>query len=342
MFDFGILWINARNLQYIKKFNPKKAIRLADNKYKTKRFLSARWIPVPETYDIIKDRKQLYAYDFSKLPVDDFIVKPVRGSRGRGIYRVKLEKEKLEAGFLESLSFDKILSPLSVNASTSCRYKISWKYIDDASFRRHLVDILDGKNSLTSRKDTIMLEEVLIPGSWFEQFCAWGLSDIRVIVFNLIPVAAMLRIPTEQSDGKANLDRGAVAMWVEIGSGRIYSMYYKGKIYTKDFPPEYAPFAHQYLSYRDDILSYSSKIQYFANLWYLALDRVITSDGPKLLEINARAWLKFQNVAVLPLKKRLHRIKDVHIVNPEKGVEIAKTVFSKHTTSSVISDSQVL
>ena len=66
-------------------------------------------------------------------------------------------------------------------------------------------------------------------------------------------------------------------------------MYYKGKIYTKDFPPEYAPFAHQYLSYRDDILSYSSKIQYFANLGYLALDRVITSDGPKLLEINARA-----------------------------------------------------
>jgi hypothetical protein len=43
-------------------------------------------------------------------------------------------------------------------------------------------------------------------------------------------------------------------------------MYKDKKIYTKDFPEPYGNFAHQHLPYWDDILSYSSKIQYFANL----------------------------------------------------------------------------
>jgi hypothetical protein len=34
--------MNARNLKYIKKFNPKRAVRLADNKLKTKKFLAER------------------------------------------------------------------------------------------------------------------------------------------------------------------------------------------------------------------------------------------------------------------------------------------------------------
>jgi len=42
MLNFGILGINARNLLYIKKFNPKKGIRLANNKLETKLFLSER------------------------------------------------------------------------------------------------------------------------------------------------------------------------------------------------------------------------------------------------------------------------------------------------------------
>jgi hypothetical protein len=42
MNDFGILGINRRNLDFIKKFNPQKGIRLADNKYETKEFLSQR------------------------------------------------------------------------------------------------------------------------------------------------------------------------------------------------------------------------------------------------------------------------------------------------------------
>jgi len=340
MLDFGILGMNARNLQYIKKFNPLKAIRLADNKFRTKRFLWQRWIPVPETYDIIKNRDQLYAYDFSSLPCDDFIVKPVRWSRWRWIYRVKTLENTPEVWYLDKLSmFDVLFTKHSPYVDQW--YKISWEYVNDTTYRRFLLDILDGKNSLTSKRDSIMLEETLVPGSWFEAYCDFGLADIRVIVFNLIPVAAMLRVPTKESDGKANLDRWAIGMWVEVGSGKIYAMYKDKKIYTKDFPDPYGSFAHQHLPYWDDILSYSSKIQYFANLGYLALDWVITDEGPKLLEINARAGLKFQNASLLPLRKRLNRIKDVKITSPEKWVEIAQTLFTKHK-AQVITDSKIL
>lgn len=72
---FGILGINKRNIHYITKLNPAKSIRLADNKYQTKEFLSARAIPVPDTLDVIKTRKQLASYDFSQLG-QDFVVKP--------------------------------------------------------------------------------------------------------------------------------------------------------------------------------------------------------------------------------------------------------------------------
>jgi hypothetical protein len=153
----------------------------------------------------------LYQYDFSSLPKDDFIVKPVRGSRGRGIYRMKLSDEPKHVGYLRRLGmFDQLFTKHSPYVDQ--RYKISGDYVDDTTMRRYLVDILDGKHSLTSRRDAIMLEEVLVPGSGFEAYCAHGLADIRIIVFNLIPVAAMLRVPTAISDGKANLDRGAIGM----------------------------------------------------------------------------------------------------------------------------------
>jgi len=61
---YSILGINKRNLAYIKKLNPQKNIRLADNKHKTKLFLEQRGIPVPKTYAYITDRKQLLDFDF--------------------------------------------------------------------------------------------------------------------------------------------------------------------------------------------------------------------------------------------------------------------------------------
>ncbi len=337
MFDFGILWMNARNLSYIRKFNNKKAIRLADNKEKTKRFLHARWIPVPETYALIKTYDQLWSFNFRDIEADQFIIKPVRWSRGRWIYRVGCLWTIKQSTIMQfwPQTFDFSISKHSPYVDEY--YKVGSSLVDDTTLRRYLLDILYWRNSLVWDKDQILIEELLVPWWGFEPFCEHGLADIRVIVFNLIPVAAMLRVPTPESDGKANLDRWALWMGIEVWSWKVYWMYVWWKIHQGHFPDKYKSFAHKTIPYWDEILLYSSKIQYFANLWYLALDWVITPDWPKLLEINARAWLKFQLAAQLPLKRRLEKIGDLKVVTPEKWVEIAQTLFSHHKTPPVAS-----
>jgi len=58
----GILGMNARNLLYVRPFNPKKAMALADDKLKTKAFLMARGIPAAKIYARIDNRQYIRKY----------------------------------------------------------------------------------------------------------------------------------------------------------------------------------------------------------------------------------------------------------------------------------------
>lgn len=192
-------------------------------------------------------------------------------------------------------------------------------------------DILDGKYSITGNSDTILIEEKLIPNRDFAKYCEHGLADIRVIVFNLVPVAAMLRLPTAESGGKANLARGGIGLGLNVATGTVEKLLRNKKVYQNEFPEGYEEMQGDRLPYWDLILQYSSKIQFYTNLGYLALDWVITTDGPKLLEMNARAGLEVQNANILPLRRRLEQVSNLAITDPEKGVEIAKTLFDTDT-----------
>ncbi len=346
MFDFWILGINARNLLYIKKFNPKKSIRLADNKLKTKEFLKQRWIPVPETFAVINNRKELFEFDRKSLPEEEFVVKPNKWSKWQWIKIVKLiendyiDRENIVLNFTKKFSIWRFFNFIDKFSNiydfwyenNKLKFKI-WNDIYDYSyFLTTLVDILDGKYSLSEWWDKILVEEKLEPGENFQRFCRYWLADIRVIVFNLIPVAAMIRVPTQWSWWKANIAQWWVWLWIEVWSWKIKSMYFKGEIFDKKFPWWFEQFYKKKIPFWDDILLYSSKIQYFVNIWYLALDWVITDEWPKLLEINARAWLEVQNASKVYLKKRLEKISDIKVNEPEKGVEIAKSLFTTEKT----------
>ena len=340
MLNFGILWNNARNLLYIKKFNDKKSIRLANNKINTKNFLSARWIPFAKTYAIIKDRKELFDIDFGKLPNKEFVIKPNKWSKWKWIYIAKflwtIEKnEKWEVKNIfdkAKLYVNKIADKIQNLPNLPHYYEIWWEMINDNTFRRYVLDNLDGKNSMTIWWDKVIVEEKIQAGEWFTEFCKHWLADIRIIVFNLVPVSAMVRMPTYKSEGKANLAKWGIWLWIEIGIWKISSMFENQKIYKWKFKEEFKSLKWHKLPYWDDILFLSSKIQYFVNLWYLALDWVITEDGPKLLEINARAGLEVQNISGMKLKNTLNKISDLKISDPEKWVEIAKSLFSKEAT----------
>lgn len=342
MLDFGILGNNARNLLYIKKFNDKKGIRLANNKLQTKDFLGERSIPFAKTYGIISDRKELYEFDFSYLPKKNFVIKPNHWSKWQWVYIVKYIDEnnpphsplppapsKPKNTFQKRWQkFKKLFFQGFDDSNHHGSYQIWDSVLTDQEFRRRLVDILDGKHSMNIWWDKIIIEEKLIAGELFKDFCEYGLADIRVIVFNLVPVATMIRVPTASSGGKANLAQWWIWLGIEVGSGKITSLLWKEKIYKKKFPKKFAHFQNKKLPYWNDILFLSSKVQYFVNLGYLALDWVITNEWPKLLEINARAGLEVQKVCDIKLKNVLHKIADLKIIDPEKWVEIAKSLFT--------------
>lgn len=295
----GILGINARNLLYIRPYNKKKVIRMADDKLKTKHFLSARGIPVPKLYGVIKDKEELEKYDFASLP-NSFVLKPNFGFGGEGIIVIVNKRE--EYWVTES----------------------GKKYTKE-NFKEHILDILDGRYSIANMSDWAFFEQRIITHDSLKLYSSEGLPDIRVVVHNLIPVMAMLRLPTVESEGKANLHMGGLGVGVDIAKGEATYVTYKNKII--DEIPGVGPIKRFKIPFWDEILMIASKVQLMTNLGYLAADIALDQNGPVLLEINARAGLGVQIANLAPLRKRLERIEGVKVATPEKGVRIAKDMF---------------
>jgi alpha-L-glutamate ligase-like protein/uncharacterized protein (TIGR02421 family) len=296
----GILGMNARNLLYIRPFNKKKAVRLADDKLKTKHFLSARGIPVPRLYATIQTSEELERFDFSSLP-KSFVLKPNLGYGGEGII------------------------PIAENRG-SFFVKSSGDLVNLPEFKEHINDILEGRFSISELQDTAFFEQLIICDPRLAEYAYKGLPDIRVVVHNLIPVMAMLRLPTKESDGKANLHQGAVGVGIDIARGTATHIVYKNKII--DEVPGLGPIRGFTIPYWDEILLIAVRIQLATNLGYCAVDLCIDHNaGPVLLEINARAGLSLQLANLAPLRRRLERIQGVKVTTPEKGVRIAQELF---------------
>jgi len=298
----GILGINARNLLYIKPYNKKKAIKLADNKIKTKRFLEARGVPVPKLIATIGTREEAEKFDFDILP-NAFVLKPNFGFGGEGIIPIANKREK--------------------HWITA-----SGKKIDKEFMMNHVIDILDGRFSISNISDTAFFEQLIIPDDVLSAYTYEGLPDIRVIVYNLVPVMAMLRLPTKESGGKGNLHQGAVGVGIDIATGKTTYIARKNKVV--DEVPDIGPIEGLKIPHWDEILHIASNIQIVTNLGYLAVDIAIDKNtGPVLLEINARAGLGVQIANLAPLRKRLERVQGIKVTSPEKGVRIAKDMFGK-------------
>lgn len=298
----GILGINARNLLYIKPFNPKKAIQLADNKIKTKKFLAARGIPVPKLINTITTREEAEAFNFDSLP-NQFVLKPNCGFGGEGIIPIANKKD----GYFITVNGDKVTKQEMLD---------------------QIIDILDGRFSIASASDTAFFEQLLIADKSVGAYSYEGLPDVRIIVYNLIPVMAMLRLPTKESKGKANLHQGAVGVGIDIGSGKATYIARRNKIIEEI--PGFGRVDNLKIPFWDEILLMASKIQLATNLGYLAADIAVDKNsGPVILEINARAGLGVQIANLAPLQKRLERIKGIRVTTPEKAVQIAKDMFGR-------------
>lgn len=314
----GILGMNARNLLYIKPYNPNKAIKLADDKIKTKQYLSARGIPVPKLYGSIKSIAELEKFDFNTLP-QAFALKPSQGFGGEGIIPIIGKKEN--------------------NYKTASNDNITIEELKD-----HIRDIIDGRYSISGENDIAFFEQYIISNEKLAKYSYAGLPDIRIVVHNLIPVMAMLRLPTKESKGKANLHQGAIGVGIDIAKGQTTHLSYKNRI-IEELPDGLGKLNNIKIPFWDEMLMIASQTQLITNLGYMAVDISIDHhSGPVLLEINARAGLGLQIANLAPLRKRLERIEGITVTNPKKGVRIAKDIFGNTVEKEIanISGKQII
>jgi len=310
-----ILGMNARNLAYIRPYNKKKAIKLADDKLATKELLIKTEIPTPRLFGVINTIKDFEDFDWKKLPAN-FVIKPNRGFGGEGILilRRSVKKEK----FLKQ--------PLKRRKWISSAGEI-W---DFEHLKSHILDILDGSFSLQGLPDTAFIERKLITHPIFKEYTRKGIPDIRIVVFNKVPVMAMLRLPTEKSRGRANVVQGAIGVGVDIGTGVTTTAVakVKGHRVVDKHPDSGQELAGLEIPDWDKILEMSVEAQVASGLGYLGVDIAIDKRyGPEILELNARPGLEIQVANLEGLAGRLRRVKGLKVKSMAHGVRIARDLF---------------
>jgi alpha-L-glutamate ligase-like protein len=191
-FSRKILGINQRNLSFIRRLNPQKYKKYADDKLLTKRVLGKKKIKTPDLYKIIRTKQQLDYINWSALP-KSFVIKPNRGTHGSGII-VFYGKKK---GRLEWIMPN--MDTMNVEA-----------------VKLHVMDILDGKYSIDGKQDVAFFEERVSNHPILKPYAYRGIPDIRVIVYNSYPIMAELRLPTRESKGTANLHAGGIGVGIDI------------------------------------------------------------------------------------------------------------------------------
>lgn len=265
----GVMGINRRNGDYVLRYNPRSQYPLVDDKIRTKELAKRAGIVVPPLYGIIESEHDIR--DFADLvePHQDFVIKPSQGAGGDGILVVG---DRFE-GYYRTTS-GRIINPEEVDF--------------------HLSGILSGVYSLGGHRDRALVEYRVRSTPLFDRISFEGVPDLRIIVLRGYPVAAMLRLPTRQSQGKANLHQGAIGVGVDLASGiTVGGTWHNHKI---DRHPD-TGHAVSGLSIPDwnTCLELASRCYDLTGLGYLGVDLVMDAEhGPMMLELNARPGLNIQ------------------------------------------------
>ena len=311
--------MNARNLAYIRPYNFRNAIRLADNKLRSKEALFNAGIPVPKIYGIVRNRRELEVFKWADLP-KSFVLKPNHGIGGEGI--------KIIYGQKKDLSW----------VSTEGK-KITIKDIQN-----HIMNIFDGFYSLSGISDIAFFEERIKISKTFKPYSYRGIPDIRIIVFNKVPVMAMLRLPTKESGGKANLHLGGIGVGIDVATGTTTNAVLYDEVIEKT-PDTNLTLSGIKIPYWKRILEIAIKCQEVSKLGYIGVDVAVDRDiGPVVLEINARSGLSIQIANLAPLKYRLKKVKGLKVKSESHGIRIAQDLFGGEIEQEIeeISGKQIL
>jgi alpha-L-glutamate ligase-like protein len=282
----GILGINHRNLAFIQESNQRALYPRVDNKIITKTICHANGIPVPETYAII--RRYGDVRQFPKLIGDrtEFVVKPASGAAGRGIIVVARRKGK--------------------DYETP-----SGRLITEGDLDYHLSTILSGLYSLGGQVDRAIVEQRIIMHPTMERIAVGGTPDVRVILYRNVPVMAMVRLPTIQSEGRANLHQGAAAAAVHLVTGRTFGGVCNSRMISRHPDTGELIGGLEIPGWRE-LLAASMKLADALEMGYIGVDFVVDAKiGPVVLEANARPGLAIQVAHRIGLLPRLKMIESM-------------------------------
>lgn len=311
----GIMGINRRNADYVLKYNKRSLYPVVDDKIITKERAIAEGINVPEMYGIIETEKQIERLDSIIADRSDFVIKPAQGAGGDGILVIA---DRFEGRFRT----------------------ISGKIITHEEIEYQISSILTGLYSLGGMRDRALIEYRVTPDPVFKSISYEGVPDIRIIVLMGYPVMGMLRLPTRQSSGKANLHQGAIGVGVDLASGiTLQGTWLNEKI--SRHPDTTHLVAGVQLPEWQGFINLAARCYELSGLGYIGVDMVLDQDkGPLILELNARPGLNIQIANDSGLTKRAQTIemritelkKEGISETPEERVRFSQEMFGNVTS----------
>jgi len=301
----GVLGMNARNVNYIARYNDRDKYPIVDDKLSTKRAAKRHGIPVPELIAAFESQPSRRRVMEVIEPLWQFVIKPARGSGGKGILVIVGRKG------------DNYLKPSGAEVTAM-------------DILRHVSNIHSGLYSLGGKPDRVMIEALVDFDPVFDNYSFEGVPDIRVIVFRGFPVMAMLRCSTHSSDGKANLHQGAVGVGVDLATGKSCFAVQSG-LRVSRHPDTEMPFDKLQVPDWRELLRLAASCYEMTGLGYLGCDIVLDRKrGPLLLEANARPGLAIQIANGVGLRTRLRPIEKMDIEQLERNVEERVSYSMQH------------
>jgi alpha-L-glutamate ligase-like protein len=281
--QLGILGMNRRNAAYILDHNPRSLYPLVDDKLRMRDLCKRIGVPTPEVYAEISSYSMLRHLAGHLGRREDFVIKPNRGSAGRGVWVVTGRAGKAYVRHNgEQLRLEEV--------------------------RQHLSDILSGMYSLGGRPDRAIIQQRVRLHPDFQPITYKGIPDIRVILYRNRPAMAMLRLPTKASNGRANLHQGGIGAGVDLETGCTHHAVARNRLVDRH-PDTGASVLGMRVPFWNTVLKMACRVAEAVGLGYIGVDIVVDEvEGPMLLEANARPGLAIQIANGRGLVPRLEEI----------------------------------
>jgi alpha-L-glutamate ligase-like protein len=299
--NLGIMGINRRNAEFTLAHNPRCYYPLVDDKLRTKELAAAAGIPVPELYGVVETEYQVRHLPGWLKRHEDFVIKPAHGSGGQGI--------------------------LVIAGRAGAKYRtVSGEMLHLEELNHHVFNILGGLYSLGGQTDAALIEYRVRFDPVFDHICYQGVPDVRIIVFLGVPVMGMLRLPTRESGGKANLHQGAIGAGIDLAGGLTLKGVSRHQI-VSEHPDTGHSIQGLAIPHWETLLTIAARAFELTGLGYVGVDLVLDQDlGPLLLELNARPGLAIQIANAAGL---IHRVKLVEQYFPELRTVEERIAFAR-------------